>query len=541
MLNTVKAFALSFPLAILLVPGLARSAEDCRLNSEAQYPIGEIEIEPRPIFDVSAEDSIALHQWANSLHIITKPFVVSERLPFEQGDVVSIQDIVEAEALLREQRYLANAEITPSLNCENNSLDLQVTTYDNWSFIPTLSFSRSGGENSVLVGVREDNLLGLGIRATARYSDDEQRSGYQFSLSSAVPGLRHADISLRLADNDDGEVYSIVFNQPFYHLSTETSLFAAATLVEQTEDIYQNSGVRNSFDTDREDLTAAYGWKLSSSEQATQRLMLGITKSRADFVIAEDSPSSQTGLLPQNRDFVYPWLNYQYVQRNIMVLEDIYLINQPEDINLGWHFSARLGLELNNDHGGTGFHASLYGNKGYKWDNSLLMLSANLASITNTDITDFVRLDAGLEYFYRDNSPFGYYASFSSTFSSGQFLDQPIVVDDDNGVRGFPLQYQHGDNRITTSAEARWYTDYNIYQLFEVGFATFVDIGRAYGGDQARLNQDDGWLSSIGIGARFYSNKASNSGVIHLDIAKPFSDDNNVDSLEWSLQFRSAF
>ena len=180
-------------------------------------------------------------------------------------------------------------------------------------------------------------------------------------------------------------------------------------------------------------------------------------------------------------------------------------------------------------------------NKGFLINRGLLLVNASTNAITNTDQKDLVRFDARADYFYRINQSWGYYARLAGTFSSGQFIDRPIVADDDNGVRGYPIQYQHGDNRITSSVEARYYTGYNFYQIFEVGFAGFIDVGRAYGGQFEDLNEDDGILSSIGLGARLYSNKSSNSGVVHLDIALPLGDGESVNSWEWSIQLRRGF
>ena len=518
------------------------TTETCAGSNETEYVVKQIEIENKPIFDESAEDAIALHRWANALHIITKPVIIRDRLTFDEGDQVSEEDIVEAEAILRARRYLANAEISTTKDCQQGTVDVHVETYDNWSLIPTLSFSRSGGQNNTLIGVREDNLLGLGIRATARYTEDEQRTGYQLGFSSIVPWVRHANVFLRIEDNDDGEVYSFVFDKPFYHLNTPTSTFVRATSVTRVSDIFQNDLTRNSFELDAEEFTAAYGWSLTSSNQFTKRLTLGVTYDKADFALANISPSTDLSLVPESRDFLYPWVSYQYAERKIVVMEDIFLINQPEDINLGWQFTSRLGIEVENDSDGLGVHSSLGVTKGLAWgNNQLFVMSARFNAITNAGIEDLTRFDARFEYFNRQSELIGYYTRLDSTLSSGQFLDRPIVIDDENGVRGFPRQYQHGDHRISASAEVRFYTNYNIYQLFEVGFAAFADTGRAFSGDQALLNEDPNWLSSVGIGARLFSNKASNSGVVHIDIAKPISDGENIDSLEVSVQLRRSF
>ncbi|WP_420935662.1 outer membrane protein assembly factor [Alteromonas sp. A081] len=516
--------------------------QKCPDHTSQKRTVNTINLSRNPIFDEDAADSIFLHKWANALHIVTKPVIIRDRLTFDEGDEITQEDIIEAEAILRAQRFLANAEITTVNNCQDDAIDLNIETYDNWSLIPTLSFSRSGGENNVLIGVREDNLLGLGIRTTARYTQDEQRSGYQLAFSSIVPWVRHANLSLRLEDNDDGEIYNIVFDKPFYHLNTQNSYFLRASHISREDDIFQNNQTRNSYQLDAQEFTAAYGWSLLSSNELTTRLTLGMTYDKATFALAPQSPSAAPSLVPQSRDFFYPWVSLEYAERDITVMKDIYLINQPEDINLGIRFISRLGVEIENEESGVGLHANVDVRKGILLSEmQLLMLSGSLNAITNAGVSDFIRLDTGAEYFFRPSTLIGFYARLHSTFSKGQFLDRPIVIDDANGVRGFPNQYQHGNHRISSSAEIRLYTNYSIYQIFEVGFAAFADAGRAFNGEQAQLNEDPSLLSSVGIGARLFSNKASNSGVVHIDVAKPITNGDTINTWEWSLQLKRSF
>ncbi|MFQ3190783.1 MAG: hypothetical protein ACI936_001918 [Paraglaciecola sp.] len=54
----------------------------------------------------------------------------------------------------------------------------------------------------------------------------------------------------------------------------------------------------------------------------------------------------------------------------------------------------------------------------------------------------------------------------------------PISAYHDSGVRGYPLQYQHGNHLITGSFEACLYTDYNILTILDVGFGDFYDVAK---------------------------------------------------------------
>jgi outer membrane protein assembly factor BamA len=518
--------------------------QQCAPSFTQSYHVERIAIDAQPVFDESAENTTWFHSWANSLHINTKEFVIKERLPFNEGDEINTSDIAEAEAILRRERYIANVQIEVENQCEDTAnKTISVKTQDNWSFYPALSLSRSGGRTSGLIGITDANFLGLGVGARVRYTKDEQRTGYLLRLNSAVHWVRHANVTLDLQNNDDGGRYELVFNKPFYHLASDSMQFFQITKDERTQDIFQNGETRNSLDIDSEFFRVAYGWKLKSDELSTVRITAGFDHIKTRFDIAPESPSANPLFLAQDRQYQYPWLAFEYFQRDIIVMRDIQLINQPEDINLGWQHRIQFGLETNDiaPESKFGYHLNASSNRAFKINNWLLLFDTRLNAILNTSAKDFVRLSSRLEAFYRKSEVLGFYTRAFVDFSSGQFIDQPIVIDDDTGVRGYPLQYQHGDQRLSTSAEVRFYTNYNLYQLFSVGFAVFADAGRAYGGDRARFNEQDGILSSVGLGARFYSNKATNTGVLHLDFTLPLARGENVDTLAVSANLRRSF
>jgi hypothetical protein len=520
------------------------TSSDTVSASNGSRIVDEINIQSHPIFDETDPSTIGLHRLANKLHIVTKNWVIEERLTFVPGDDVDDQDLKEAEAILRNERYLRDAKIRFVPSCSSTeTLKVNVETWDNWSLIPTLSFSRSGGYNKSTIGIKQDNLFGMGIRTRIRYNQDEQRRGYQLTLESAAPWTKHANLYLNLLDNDDGKQLQLVYNQPFFHLGTERMRFAEFLQDERTEDIFQNGQTRNSLNIEHHRYQVAYGWQLFSDEKSTARLSIGMTNDQAVFTLDEFSPSVDPLFLAANRNFQYPWIAYEHLQRDIIVMQDIYLIQQAEDINLGWYFRSQLGLELNDidDNHDLGYHIFIDAQKGTQWGKGLFMFDLNARADINTTAEDHLRVDLNGEYFYQMTEIVSLYARLSATLSSNPFLDAPVVLDDDTGVRGYPAQYQHGDHSISGSLEARLYTGYSFYKLFDLGFATFFDVGKAFDGDVEGFNESDSILASAGIGARLFSNRSSNGGVIHMDFTRPLTQGDNVDTWEWRIQMRRAF
>ncbi|MFT4938986.1 MAG: hemolysin activation/secretion protein [Paraglaciecola sp.] len=114
----------------------------------------------------------------------------------------------------------------------------------------------------------------------------------------------------------------------------------------------------------------------------------------------------------------------------------------------------------------------------------------------------------------------------------------PNAIGGNNGVRGYPLQYQHGEQSALLSAETRYYPNLNLYKLFDVGF---VDAGKARSGNFAALNESNSIIASVGLGARIYSSRSSYRNVVHIDIAKPMTNSIHIDSWEWRLQVKHSF
>ena len=149
--------------------------------------IGEIILDKRNIFDLSNPDEDKwLYRWANRLHIVTRDDVISRQLLFAPGDRFSGRLLEESARILRGNRYLIDAKLTP-VQYSNGVVDVKVTTQDVWSLTPDISLSRSGGENRIGFGIEETNLFGRGQLVRLKYIDDVDRTSTRFDFD---PGRR---------------------------------------------------------------------------------------------------------------------------------------------------------------------------------------------------------------------------------------------------------------------------------------------------------------------------------------------------------------
>src|SRR4029077_4021561 len=115
-----------------------------------------------------------------------------------------------------------------------------------------------------------------------------------------------------------------------------------------------------------------------------------------------------------------------------------------------------------------------------------------------------------------------------------------LVLGGDTGLRGYPRNYQSGDQRVVSNAERRVYTDWNPFLLCRVGGAVFYDFGRAWGGPNSNT-ENTGWLSDVGFGLRILSARAAVGNVLPIDLAFPLNHDPNIKSAQYLVQTRATF
>ena len=525
------------------------------------FQVHSIEIVSNPIFDENAPDTIWLHHFANWLHINSKESVLRKELSLKPGEQVTTDDLAEAERLLREKSYIRDARVSVVEPCHpDGSKSVKVETWDNWSLLPNLGLGRTSGKNKYSFGFKEDNFLGYGVRTSVKYQSDYLRQGYEFKVSSPLsllgyPELDHSYVDLEWTENNDGRRTQFQLEKPFYQDSTERMYKAGWLSDERLDQIYHNGELENRFITLQKEIDIQTGWLLDYRERTSLRLLAGYSSQQWQFT---DDPFQPSLALPEDRSYQYPWIGLDYKEHKYQVLSDVYLINHSEDINLGWHHQARIGVQtsdLANDET-LGYQAHWLSEKGFGNSEHLTLLALQFDAMLGIRGGDQLIASAKAEDFYRLSKEFTFYTKLQYDQRSRNYLDQPLDLGGETGLRGYPVQYQQGTRRWLSTAELRWYPQINIYQLLDMGFVAFADAGRASGGDieqntelsgfrsKADLlaeNYTDQWIGSVGLGARFYSSRSSNNHVIHVDLSKPVGGAKDVNSWEIQLKVEERF
>ncbi|MGK0440222.1 MAG: outer membrane protein assembly factor BamA [Pseudohongiellaceae bacterium] len=543
---------------LLFSPALYADHAECKPGTGQTTPpknvnIKSIDIENFTIFEID-DQSIWLHRLANDLHINTKPHIIESRLSFEEGDDITLEDVQESERLLRKLSYIRDAKVELSTDCNHHPDGVvKVKTWDHWTLYPRVNFSRSGGENKYSYGIQDDNLLGLGIQSNFKYFSDGDRAGYGIKLSAPITSLRHSTLSMAAFNNDDGYRYAASLRKPFYTLNSTKSYYFNSEHHEQDLHIDQNGNDddENVFKAQQTFFEAGYGWSEGKVNNWVSRITLGFTSNEESFAPTDDV-DSVTLATPNDREFVYPWAQFQVIENDYEVIPDVHFIQEKEDHHLGWQHIIRLGIETDDSDNQDDLagHLRTHSTKGLLSGKHLVFGSVSTALDFGVANSDYYKVATGLEYFYNWNPSNKLYLKTELTLSDNNYLDRPITLggeisDDDNDfeittiaqptVRGYPAQYQQGSNRWQTSLEARHYPGIELYRLVRIAWVAFFDAGRAWGGDNiTTANEESSALASFGFGVRMASIRSSGRNVIHFDVAKTLTSGANVDS--WGIR-----
>lgn len=541
---------------IIQDPSVSTEAEVCTQKQP------NIIFKPLTIFDENEKGFTALHRWANAIHIKTKQLTLENEAAFFLNKCSkTYADMAELERHLRSRRYLRDAKVTSDVMVEN----ITINTWDNWSLMPTINFGRQGGESSYSLGVKERNLLGLGIDAEIETYKNSQRKGYKVKTSIPLFNQQNIDLKLRFADNDDGSHQSLFLQKHFASFYTDNAYIVGFNEGTRNDTIYQNNHKLAVFAHDISYKTAEYAWLDYNNKSSLLRYSVGITQDLHEFSLIDNSVQNiddlpNTLFLPQDRDFIYPWFGIEYITKDYRKLTNIHLITQIEDFNHGWQFNASLGLADGNKQNSAWALVEAEINKGFEVHNDALILlniGINGDLYKQQDNRYLVKMNT--EYFYNINANWSFYINNINTISNNQYLDDPVTVGGDSGLRGFPLQYQHGEHSTKFTTEIRYYPHLNIFKLFDVAGAAFFDSARTFGDLNVNTvnyavddtsasnvinsqNIEKGWLYSVGMGIRLYSPHAGgNNHVVHIDFAFPQSSNPEIDSFEIRLEAKQSF
>lgn len=534
-------------LALALLAGGAARAEPSAASvpgfaelEAAGARIGAIRVVPGPIFDTSdPKEDKALFRLANRLHVPTRPGVIERALLFKRGDLVSVRVIEETERLLRDNRYLYEVHIRP-VDYRDGVVDIEVATLDTWSLDPGISAGRSGGTTTGGFTLRDYNVFGTGTSIALGRSKDLDRTSTEFQFSNSRAFGTWTSVSYEHASSSDGSRDALAVVRPFYALDVRWTAGVTASDDDRLDSVYNAGNVVSRYRRHERRADLFGGWSPGLRDGWVQRYTAGLS-------LRENRYAPEPGLaappsLPVDDKLVMPFVRYELIEdryerslnRNLVGRPEFFALGLAARVQLGrasqglgstrspWLYAASIGrgVELTNDH--------------------LLVAAAQLSGEVDDGRMRRQRLAVQSQYYLRQGSHWLFYASATADLLTRPQPLDALLLGGDNGLRGYPLRYQSGTRRALFTVEERFYTDLYVWQLFRVGGAAFLDVGRAWGGDNVNT-LNPGWLHNVGAGLRIVSARSAFSNVLHIDLAFPIDATADIKKVQFLVKTRSSF
>jgi len=541
-LLATKAVADTVPLSACASEPLLRVE---RTSEVKRLPIvRSIVIKGEPVFDPSREtlgDQIL--NGMNRLHWQTRDSVIKQQLLFAMGTRVSPSVLAESARLLRSRPYLMEASIKVRNPCESE-VDVEVTTRDAWSLTPRLALNRSGGNSKTGFGVREKNVLGLGIQVEFKTVKNLDRQGQQFELSTKHLFNTRVQSSVYFENNDDGDVRALAIGQPFYALDTRKSWGLEVSDISEKIGVYQFGERVRLTQRVRAAGSIFYGISKGLKAGRSHRVTFGLSYEDQEVLLAS-AKNLDVGEM-QTRKLVAPFVQWSSVSDQFLNARNFDLIGFTEDIETGLVHNLRLAISpsaLGGDQDRLQASASV-GMAVFASQKGLLRWDASLSGIRDLEAneTQDIVFAAGIRGLFKPNVGAGYHASLYFDVARNVMTGQQLFLGGETGARGYIDRLQAGDRRLRLRLERRQYLDRNLFGLMNLGWLVFADVGRAWTPDDVAGHRGQS-LMDVGLGLRLAPTKAERGKMIHLDFAVPLKnrDDPLVSDYEFVVSIQNGF
>ncbi|MGI9323963.1 MAG: ShlB/FhaC/HecB family hemolysin secretion/activation protein [Pseudomonadales bacterium] len=550
-------------LGLLLLATTAWAEPNCQQAELSKAALATYDFEsPPPSITLSANETVTLTEvrvrqqrvfqeetpWfkrlANRYHWQTRAQVLQEALPFAVGEQITARQLAEAERILRAKPYLFEAAVVVSQRCAGGDgvhVRLDVIARDVWTLNPRLIFSRSGGENEFGIGLSDTNWFGTGTAFSVGYIEDEDRSGVSvFYIDPNLAGSRWS-LGSYLFNNDDGHLVDVTLERPFYALDTTYTLGANVRDHKREEGLYFLGDELVEFEAETKSTSLFGGRLLRRTDRSVSRLIAGVNYTEETFEFPTGFPDPAT-----DRNFVYPYIAYQQMADQFVERVNLDRIQRTEDIALGTTLYAELG-----------YAADALGSDGDHWiykahgrhtrwlsDTALTSVGFELNGRRDLDNDRNENVVASAYAAFRQNhhERFSFLARGAFHYTDNLTVDRQLLLGGARGLRGYPNRYQTGDRGYLVTLEERYYSDLYPFEMFRLGAAVFVDIGRVWYHDTApawvptnRSGDEFDTLANIGVGLRLESTRTRRDRILHIDFAVPLVDGPNVKGVEITL------
>ena len=503
--------------------------------------VGEIRIDNQNIFDLDdPRENNALYRAANKLHIRTRPSVIRRALLFESGDPVSAQVMEESERLLFSSGFLYEAIIRP-IAYHDGVVDVEVITKDTWTLDPGIGFSRRGGDTKSTFGLTELNLFGTGVAIGYKQRDEEGDITETFEYSHPLLFGTRGQFNYAYVTSDDADRQIFSLSRPFYRLDARWSAGISGFTSDSLVSTYSSDNVvTGQYRAQRDFVSVFGGWSKGLIDGWTQRYSIGIDYDNAIYRPVPGLPTPES--IPDDEIRVSPFVRYDIIEDNYAKLTNRDQIERAEYFELGFRANVRLGYAataLGSTRPAWSYTAAI-SNGVMLADERMIVAAAGVSGVYTGGDDENRLFSGGLKYYIPRSDRALTFFGIGADIARDRLVTTQLTLGGNNGLPGYPTDYQRGDRRALLNFEQSVYTDYYPFRLFRLGAAVFFDVGSAWG-DEASGSSEPDWLADVGFGLRIFSMRSAFGSVWHLDFAFPINPDDDIPSYQVLLLRKTSF
>lgn len=528
--------------ALLAFLSIAPPAEAYRRQRPADAPapiISRITIRATSIFDLDTNAQLRHipYSTANALHIRTREQVIRRELLFKEGDRLDPFLIAETERNLRALPFIRAARIV-KFPQRDGTVALVVYTNDSWTTEPQINLGGVNSIDSVEVGFKEKNLLGLG--KTVQFFQEKGKDFTQRTFRYTDPRILGSrwQFDGGVLRNTDGNTEDATVQRPFYSADTRWS---ARGFVERSNlaiKEFDNNVQTNQYEQIQHTQETGAATKIGGGRDTVNHAGLRYRVVTTGYTRNDQTPIDKT--VPDNRVDRTLFLDLDSTHTDFIEATRLEKMNRIEDVNLGLALTVSPGWSpsfITGQTNSTSLDSTLQ--KKYLFPAGHLL---NLSfSYTGRDVTRSAEnqlYNAQVKYYHRVSD--ANTLVLNSRLELGQDLDadNQLKLGGDTGVRAYEKDSFVGSKIWLMNVEDRLFLIDDFANLFAIGGAIFGDSGYAWDKDHPMAISD--MKSDVGMGLRLGLTRSSNEVVLRFDLAYRLDAYNKGGDSRWVFSFGTS-
>jgi hypothetical protein len=446
------------------------------------------------VYDRKRDAPKAVARVGNALHITTHAWVLRRALLIRPGNPYDSAKVAESERALRGLGIFRAVRIDTVR--VDGRLALRVETDDAWSTIPDFDYASVAGDVMWAAAFTEANLLGTGTALTGRYEKTPDRHSLSVGYNSTGVLGRRTMLSAQYKTISDGRSGNWSVGVPFYETVAPRSLTTDGTAAKERVLRFRDGVLADSLQHRELRFGVSGGVALRTSASSYLRVWAGAAWRREDFDTASKVP------FPRSR-FGTVGAGIEMTRVRFQVLENLNSFARQEDVDLSQ--KLRLGLwaaprAWGYGPGRAGVGPEVSGQLSGMWRGGFAVLRGQAAGVLTGVGVDSGRV-IGSATVVSQNLP----RQSLILHVEGGMLRGPKPGDefdlwrDNKGPRLFGAHAFTGTRMMWVALEDRVVVKDEVWGLFGVGLAPFLDYGGAWYADEStRLGGNVGLALRLG-------------------------------------------